>query len=185
MTELFYWIDLAIAIAIPLLFTALRLARRLGNFDWIMFWVGCAVGALWELPFYFIGPDFLAAPLYVLNAPMPYPLFLLHFVHCFWDGGLLMLGVLLVRWLCRAPWFTKFRWSELLVLLAWGAMQELAVELMSTGSSGWAFIPRWWNPSMFKFNGADITLIPQLIWVAAPVIFYFVALRVRKKLPAT
>lgn len=181
--QLFYWIDLSIAIAIPILVIILRLIGKIGKFDWVMFWIGCAVGALWELPFYFIGPSFLADPLYLLKAPMPYPLFLLHLVHCFWDGGLFMVGILLVRTLCKVPQFTRFRWGELSVLLIWGAVQELAVELMSTGSSGWAFVPHWWNPVMFKCNGSDITLIPQLIWLIAPIIFYLAAIRVRKAVP--
>ena len=179
-SQLFYWIDLGIAISIPVLFICLFATGKISKFSWAMFWVGCAVGALWELPFFFIGPVFLADPLYILKAPIPYPLFLLHLLHCFWDGGLFMAGLLLVRKLCRAPNFVRFRWQELLVLLVWGGLQELAVELMSTGSSAWAFVPHWWNPVMFKFNEADITLIPQLIWVAVPVIYYIAALRVRK-----
>ena len=178
--QLFYWIDLVIAISIPVLFICLFATRRISKFSWIMFWVGCAIGSLWELPFFFIGPVFLADPLYVLKAPIPYPLFLLHFVHCFWDGGIFMVGSLLVRKLCRPPNFGRFRWWELLVLLVWGGLQELAVELMSAGSSGWAFVPHWWNPVMFEFNGADITLIPQLIWVIAPVAFYLLAVKVCK-----
>jgi hypothetical protein len=178
--QLFYWVDLAIALAIPVLVNALFAAHKISKFSWVMFWVGCTIGALWEIPFYFIGPGFLADPLYVIKAPLPYPLFLLHCLHCFWDGGLLMIGVWLVHKICRAPYFTRFKFQELLVLLVWGGLQELAVELTSTGSSGWAFVPHWWNPAMFQFNGSAITLLPQLIWVAAPVIFYFVALKVRK-----
>ncbi len=94
-----------------------------------------------------IGPAFSSDPLYVLETPIPYPLLLLHVVHCFWDGGLFMLGILLVR----KPYFARLR------------IQELAVELASTGSSGWAFVPHRWNPSMFEFRGSDIKLVPQLV----------------------
>jgi hypothetical protein len=179
----FYWTDLAIALAIPLLFVLLYTTHRISRFNWLLYWAGCAVGALWEIPFYFIGPDFSSAPLYILKAPIPYPLFLLHFVHCFWDGGLFMTGVLLVNLVCKGEHFTRFRPLELLIMLVWGGLQELGVELASVGSSGWAFVPRWWNPTMFAYQGSDITLVPQLIWLAAPVIFYFTALRVRKTLP--
>jgi hypothetical protein len=180
--QTFYWVDLAIAVAIPVLFAVLYLTRRIGHFNWLLYWAGCAVGALWEIPFYFIGPDFSTDPLYLLSAPIPYPLFLLHLLHCFWDGGLFMTGVLLVNLLLKAPHFVRFSWKELLIMLAWGGLQELAVELASVGSSGWAFVPRWWNPVMFRFQGGDVTLIPQLIWVAAPVVFYLVALRVKGSL---
>jgi|WetSurMetagenome_2_1015567.scaffolds.fasta_scaffold426939_2 hypothetical protein len=180
MSGTFYWIDIAIAVSIPVIFIILYVTRSISRYVWILFWVGCCIGATWEIPFYFIGPDFSQNPLYILRTPTPYPLFFLHFVHCFWDGGLLVLGYLFVRLFCRPPHFVRFRAAELAVLLVWGGLQELAVELLSTGSAGWAFIPRWWNPSMFMFNGAHITLMPQLIWVAAPIVFYLVALRIRK-----
>ncbi len=177
--ESFYWVDLVIALSIPLLFVLLYRTHRISRYSWLLFWAGCGVGALWEIPFYFIGPYFSSDPLYILNTPMPYPLFVLHFVHCFWDGGLFMIGVWLVKRLCRAPHFERFRFQELAVLLVWGQLQELAVELISTGSSGWAYVPHWWNPSMFQFRGSDITVLPQLIWVIAPTVFYVLAIRLR------
>ena len=183
----FYWVDLLVALAIPLLFVFPYMAHRISRFSWLLFCIGCAVGALWEIPFYFIGPSFSSDPLYVLKTPAPYPLFLLHVMHCFWDGGLLMIGVGLVKKLCRSPHFTQFRFQELAVLLVWGGFQELAVELFSSGSSGWVYVPHWWNPSMFQFQGSDITLLPQLIWVIAPIVFYVLALllakSVNEKLP--
>jgi hypothetical protein len=40
---------------------------------------------------------------------------------------------------------------------------------------------------MFQFQGSDITLLPQLIWVIAPIVFYILALllakSVNEKLP--
>ena len=178
--EYFYWVDLVIALSIPLLFVLLYRTRRISRYLWLLFWIGCGVGALWEIPFYFIGPYLSSDPLYVLKTPTPYPLFLLHFVHCFWDGGLFMIGVWMVKRFCRAPHFERFRFPELAVLLVWGQLQEITVELISTGSSGWAYIPHWWNPSMFRFRGSDITLLPQLIWVVAPVVFYLLAVRFRR-----
>ena len=178
--EYFYWVDLVIALSIPLLFVLLYRTRRISRYLWLLFWIGCGVGALWEIPFYFIGPYFSSDPSYVLKTPTPYPLFLLHFVHCFWDGGLFMIGVWMVKRFCRAPHFERFRFPELAVLLVWGQLQEIAVELISTGSSGWAYVPHWWNPSMFQFRGSDITLLPQLIWVVAPIVFYVLAIRLRK-----
>jgi hypothetical protein len=115
--ECFYWIDLAIAPAIPGVFVVLYRTHRIDRFSWAMFWIGCGIGALWEIPFYFIGPAFSSDPLYVLKTPIPYFLFLLHAVHCFWDGGLFMAGVLLVTKLCRRPHFASFRFQELAVLL--------------------------------------------------------------------
>ena len=151
--EYFYWVDLLIALCIPALFVFLYRTRRISRYSWLLFWAGCAVGALWEIPFYFIGPYFSSDPLYVLKTPTPYPLFLLHFVHCFWDGGLFMVGVWVVKRLCRAPHFESFRFQELAVLLVWGQLQELAVELMSTGSSGWAYVPHGGTRPCFNSVG--------------------------------
>lgn len=181
--DYFYWVDIIIALSIPVIFLILYKMHKIGSFSWLMFWIGCAIGATWEIPFYFIGPTFSSDPLYVLKTPTPYPLFLLHFVHCFWDGGLFMIGVFLIKKLCREPQFTRFRIQELAIQLIWGGASELAVELMSTGSSGWAFVPHWWNPTLFQFRGSDITVVPQLIWVIAPIIFYLFALHVRKPIP--
>jgi hypothetical protein len=182
--SLFFLIDITIALSIPFIMVIMRLTGKIGRFSWVLYWLGCGIGALWEIPFYFIGPDFSSAPLYILKTPTPYPLFLLHFVHCFWDGGLFMAGYFLVKKLCRPPHFMRFRMSEMAVQLVWGGLQELAVELLSTGNAGWAFVPRWWNPAMFRYNGMYITLLPQLIWVAAPVIFYFGAIMLNKSFKA-
>jgi hypothetical protein len=74
--------------------------------------------------------------------------------------------------------------TELAVQLVWGALQELAVELLSTGNAGWAFVTRWWNPVMFRYNSMDITLLPQLIWVAAPIVFYLIAIKLNARFKA-
>jgi hypothetical protein len=91
-----------------------------------------------------------------------------------------LLGAGQVKKVCRGPHFQEFRFLELAVLLVWGGLQELAVELISSGSSGWVYVPHWWNPSMFQFRGSDITLLPQLIWVVAPIAFYVIAIRLKK-----
>jgi len=165
-----------------LLFVFLYRTHRISRFSWLLFWIGCAAGALWEIPLYFIGPSFPSDPLCVLKTPTPYLLFLLHVVHCFWDGGLFLIGVGLVKKLYRSTHFTQLRFQEFAVLLVWGGLQELAVELLSSGSSGWEHVPHLWNPSMFKFQGSGITLFPQLIWVIAPIVFYILALLLAKSL---
>ncbi len=178
--QTFYWIDITIALFIPLLIVFLRQMGKIDSYSYTLYWAGCIIGSLWEIPFYFIGPNFSTTPLYVLKTPIPYPLLLLHVVHCFWDGGLFIAGYFLVKKLCRPPHFVHFRISEIVVLLIWGGLQELVLELLAVGNSGWVFVPHWWNPVIFRFNDADITLLPQLVWVVAPIIFYLVALRLRR-----
>ena len=76
---------------------------------------------------------------------------------------------------------TCFRLSELGVMVIWGIIQETAVELISIGGGMWEYVERWYNPSLFKVGDSDFTLLPVLIWVVAPVVFYLIALRINKK----
>jgi hypothetical protein len=56
------------------------------------------------------------------------------------------------------------------VLLAWGQLQELAVELSATASGAGQFTPGRWSPVLFEFGQGAISLAPQLIWLVAPVV---------------
>ena len=93
-----------------------------------------------------------------------------------------MIGVGLVKKLYRSTHFTQLRFQEFAVLLVWGGLQELAVELLSSGSSGWEHVPHLWNPSMLQFQGSDITRLPQLIWVIVTIVFYILAVLPAKSL---
>lgn len=177
--EHFYTIDFVIGAAIPLAAAALWCTGRISSFTWRMFWVGTLVGLTWEIPLSAL--DGLGiVDIFTFMTPPPAHFILVIVSHSFWDGGLFLAGIGLVRVLCPGPHFSVFRSSELAVLLIWGQAQELAVELLSTGSGGWGYNPSWWNPPLFLFNGRPITLAPQLIWLAAPVVFYRAALWIRK-----
>ena len=178
--QYFYQFDFAIGAAVPICVTALYVSRRISVFTWKLFWIGAAIGLLWEVPFSTL--DGLGiVDIFTFAAPPPAHFIVIIISHTFWDGGLFLAGVLLVNLLCPAPRFASFSGRELAVLMAWGQAQELAVELLSTGSGGWSYNPAWWNPSLFMFNGKYITLMPQLVWLAAPVLFYCAALRIRKR----
>ncbi len=177
--QLFQWGDIAVALALPLALFALFRFGRIGRFVWVMFWIGVAIGLTWELPLHFAGPEHSSTPVFELISAWPLPPILQPLLHASWDGGIFLMGMLLVKHLCREPQFVRFRWSELAVLLVWGTLSELAVELSASGVA-WSYIPKSWNPALFQFRGADITLMPQLIWVAAPIVFYLTALLVRK-----
>ena len=60
-------------------------------------------------------------------------------------------------------------------------MSELIVELISTTSSGWEYNVYCWNPLLFVFNGHNITLMPQLIWLAATVVYYYIIIKLKPK----
>ncbi len=53
--------------------------------------------------------------------------------------------------------------------------------MVAVASNGWEYQVFPWNPLLFKFLGHNITLLPQLIWLAAPIAFYFIALKLKPK----
>ncbi len=178
--ENFYLIDFAIGAAIPLTVLLLHVSKKITLFTWKLFWIGALIGLTWEIPLSTL--DGLGVvDIFHFITPPPAHFLVIIISHSFWDGGLFLAGVGLVTILCPEPRFVIFKARELAVLMVWGQAQELAVELLSTGSGGWEYNPSWWNPSLFLFNGRPITLVPQLIWLAAPVLFYLVALRINKK----
>lgn len=180
--DYFYWIDFSIGAVTPIIVFLLYRSGRISKFVWHLFWLGFALGLTWEVPMSLLNEYSATRPMARFIQPLPTHFSVLIISHTFWDGGLFLLGVLLVSMTHKSGWFDKFKFSELLVLLIWGQASELWVELTSTYNGGWAYIPYWWNPSMFKFNGSDITLFPQLIWLAAPIVFYFIALRMKRSL---
>jgi hypothetical protein len=178
--EYFYYLDFAIGAAVPLTVIVLYASKIISPFTWKMFWIGTAIGLMWEMPLSTL--DGLGiVDIFRFATPPPAHFIVIIISHTFWDGGLFLAGLIVVKLLRPEPLFGTFRAGELAVLMAWGQIQELSVELMSTGSGGWEYIPAWWNPSLFLFNGRHITLTPQVIWLAAPVVFYFAALAVKKR----
>lgn len=172
-------IDVGISLAVLTWVFVERARGRLGDDTWILYWSGVAIGMVWELAFYLSGPRYSSDPAYQLFAPFPIHPHLQPVLHSVWDGALFMIGLWLVRKVCRPPHLLRFRIQELFVMLLWGQAQELAVELLATSSGAWSFTPRSYNPVLFEHGIGQITLIPQLIWLVAPCVFYGAALRVR------
>jgi len=181
MGKAFFFVDIAIALAVLGFFTYMHLSRRFSPVVWYMFWTGVLVGATWEIGFYFLGPKFSSSPIYVFSTQPPFPSIVLHIAHCFWDGGLFMVGVALVYKLLKPPHLVRFRWSELGLMLGWGVLQEIAVELFSISGGLWLYQSRWYNPSLFEIGDSPFTVLPILIWVAAPVVFYLLVLPVNRR----
>jgi hypothetical protein len=120
-------------------------------------------------------------PAHFIN-PLPIHFSVIVITHSLWDGGLFLLGVWFVLKICRTPQLVKFRFQELVILLIWGQLSEFSVELVSTFSNAWEYIEYWWNPVLFTFNGHNITLMSQLIWIIAPIVFYIIAIKIKRPL---
>lgn len=179
----YYWLDLAIGLGAPLVVWGLYRRGVVDRLVWRLFWIGCLIGLTWEVPMFMLSAHDTGIGVlrWVRPLPLPYPVFMIS--HTLWDGGLFLVGLWLVYGLCPAPHLERFRWRELAVLLVYGQLSELAVEVSSTFNDGWAFLPGyWWSPTLFTINGHPITLMPQLVWLAAPVVFYLAALRTKRHL---
>lgn len=142
-----------------------------------LFWLGVLVGLTWEIPI-FLSAIFADEPMvgFLREPPLHPAVFMV--AHAFWDGGLFLFGLALVTALCRRPVLTRFRYAELAVLVAWGQVSELAVEVTSILNGGWVYhAGHAWNPVLFEVADHPVTLVPQLIWLAAPIVYYALALR--------
>ena len=176
MNTITLFIDLAIGIGLPLLLTCLRVSGRISGATWRWFWMGAAIGLLWEVPLHFAGPYYHTNPLWVNLTPWPLPPLLQPVIHALWDGGIFLVGVGLVRLVCRSPHFIHFRAREVLVLVLWGVGSALVVELSANGTS-WLYHARPWNPVLFTLGGVPYTALPIIIWMIAPLLFYQALLR--------
>ncbi|MHA1376415.1 MAG: hypothetical protein ACTSR7_19220 [Promethearchaeota archaeon] len=177
----FYWIDFTIAVLILAIVILLYKFEKIDKYFWYLYWLGVLIGLTWELPMSIANDMGIYPPAHFIT-PLPTHFSVIVITHSLWDGGLFLFGAWLVLKLCRKPQFEKFRFQELLVMLIWGQLSELSVELISTFSNAWEYIEYWWNPVLFVFNGHNITLLPQLIWFAAPIVFYIIAIKIKKKL---
>jgi len=172
-----YIADLVVGFSLPLV---VHLRHRGAGQDRIvrqLFWLGVAIGLTWEVPI-FLSAILAASPVVVFLHPPPlHPLWFM-VSHSFWDGGLFLAGVLILRAAFGAAALQRFRWAELGVFVLWGQASELLVEITSVSGGLWAYVGTCsWNPALFEWRGHPITLLPQLIWLAAPVAYYLLAVR--------
>ncbi len=177
--EMYYFLDLLVGYSAPILFCWLFRTGRIEKFTWHCFWLGALVGLTWEIPIFVLSGESTSVPLVAWARPLPAHYLVFMISHTLWDGLLFVIGVWLVNGICRKPVFQSFRWQELAVLLVWGQVSELLVEVSSTLNDGWAFVVYGWNPLIFLCNGHNIAWLMQWIWAAAAVVYYLLLLRLR------
>jgi len=176
----FWWLDLAIAVGVTAFAVLGRQRWASGPFVHRLFWLGVAVGLTWEVPI-FLSAVFAEHPVITLLSAPPVPPLALIVAHSLWDGGLFLAGVALIWAACPRPVLVAFRWRELAVLLLWGQVSELAVEIGGVTNDAWTYAGDIaWNPVLFHVAGHPITLVPQLIWFAAPIVYYLIAIRIAR-----
>ena len=167
--------DIAVGLAIPLATAWLYFSGRIQRKHvWMMAW-GFAVGSTWEFAFYFLGDA-----IHTMHTEWPLPIITLHLSHTFWDAGLFIVGYWLCLRILKTPdCCTGFRWSELTIMLLWGAGQEFVVELMGNGVI-WEYRVFSWNPIWITIGEQGYTVLPQLIWVIAPIVYYLGFIRINR-----
>ena len=180
LTSNFYWIDFTIAVFIFVIVVLLYKFKKIDKYFWYLYWLGVLIGLTWELPMSIANEIGIYPPAHFI-VPLPTHFSVIVITHSLWDGGLFLFGVWLVLIVCKKSQFEKFSYRELIVMLIWGQLSELSVELISTFSNAWEFIKYWWNPVLFVFNGHNITLLPQLIWLFAPIVFYIIAIKIKRR----
>ena len=177
---MFFAVDLAVAIAIPLLVFGLHRLRVLPVRVWKLYWLGVVIGLVWEIAF-----TAARAQLYLQKEDFPGPASLQVIAHSLWDGGLFVVGLGFVWRLCPEPRLTRFSGRELGILVAWGQLQSLGVELAAASADAWVYRPSWWNPELFSIAQAPITLLPQLVWLIGTVVFHLGALALERPSPGS
>ena len=158
-------------IAICIIVFILYKKKHIEKFTWVLFCIGIILGLCWEAPMCIIPAPF----------PTPFSVIAIMITASIWDGGLFLLGYWFVKIICKEPHFDKFNWKELVVLLFYGQASSFIVEMIAVASGGWEYEVTTWNPLLFKFFGGNITLLPQLIWFVAPIVFYLIALKLKPK----
>ncbi|MDG1525132.1 MAG: hypothetical protein P8Q90_03575 [Candidatus Thalassarchaeaceae archaeon] len=139
------------------------------------FWLGTLIGSTWEFTFLFLGPEFLHG---AVDWPWGLDGWPRKVSHSIWDGAIFMFGVYLCHLLLDGELFQRFESKELGIMWGWGLSQELLVEYLFNGRV-WIYEPLSWNPVIIPTipgsapMSPGYTLIPQAVWVIAPILFYF------------
>ncbi len=182
-TELFkqsyYYLDLLVGFAAPLFFYLLYRTGRINKRLWYFFWIGVFVGAIFEIPVFVLSAEGTSMPIILWHRPLitHYSVFVV--AHSLWDGMIFIIGVWLIYAIRGKQALRKFSFPELLVMLVWGQVSALAVELSSTFNDGWSYYEYWWNPVIFRVHGYNITVLIQITWFIVSIVFYLLLVKLR------
>jgi len=155
--------------------------KRIDVGDWKLFWAGAVIGLSWEIPIFMLSAlSSLPIIIWVREFPMHWVVFMIS--HTLWDGGIFLVGVWLVKGICHRPALTGFRWSELTIMVLWGQISAFLVEFSSVTNDAWVYVEGyWWNPTIITVNQHPMTVLIQPVWFFAPIVFYFISLKVYGK----
>ncbi|WP_343806803.1 hypothetical protein [Alteraurantiacibacter aestuarii] len=157
---------------------------RLPRFYWLLFAVGAAIGMVWELGFTF---SHMGYPILPGGAPAPgipditdlplYAILPLLLIVSIWDAGLFLVGLVIARTWLGPQIERRFSWAALLVMLIWGQVQSLVIEIYAIETGMWAYAPSPLNPTLFGWEEAQIGFLPQFVWLLGYCAFYAALLK--------
>tara|TARA_X000000368_G_scaffold1228_1_gene977 strand:- start:734 stop:1285 length:552 start_codon:yes stop_codon:yes gene_type:complete len=172
------WAAFIVGNSAPLLFILLNRAKKISNEFFNLYFLGVLVGLTWEIPFALAGKSF---HLILIDWPIDLPL-ARNITYSFIDGLIFIVGVLLAKFFLKSNDFLhRFNSTALLIMILWGSFSEFLVDLNGNGKL-WLFMENWYNPVFIIINGNGLTIIPQLIWFFAPIVYYFSILKFQSKI---
>ena len=166
------WAAFIIGNSAPLLFIILLKTEKISREFFNLYFLGVLVGLTWEIPFALAGKSF---HLILIDWPIDLPL-VRNITYSFIDGLIFIVGILLAKvFLKNKNFLYEFDAKALSIMIIWGSVSEFLVDLNGNGKL-WLFIDNWYNPVFITINGNGLTIIPQLIWFIAPIVYYLVIL---------
>jgi hypothetical protein len=110
-------------------------------------------------------------------------------------AGIALVGLGLARLFCGKDAFDRWHWGVFAVLFIWFVGENILVELsVYHGQMGgnarlsWAPLSPlgpWWNPVIFELAGRAVHFQNQLPWVLMTPILYGLAIKCKRRWPAT
>ena len=171
------WTALIVGSSSPIIFFLLYQLGYVSKKIITLFIIGICVGLTWEIPFAFAGDSF---HLILVDWPIDLPL-VRNINYAFLDSLIFLIGIFLCNTILKSDsYLYTFNSNALLIMIIWGSISEFLVDLNCSGKL-WVFLENWYNPVFITINGNNLTILPQLIWLVAPIVYYFAVLRIFKK----
>tara|TARA_B100000123_G_scaffold63398_1_gene44526 strand:- start:68 stop:619 length:552 start_codon:yes stop_codon:yes gene_type:complete len=171
------WAAFIVGNSAPLLFITLYKTQKISRELFNLYFLGVLVGLTWEIPFALAGKSF---HLILIDWPVDLPL-VRNITYSFIDGLIFLVGVYLAKaFLKNKQFLYNYNSTALFIMILWGSFSEFLVDLNGNGKL-WLFIENWYNPVFITINDNSLTIIPQLIWFVAPILYYFTVLKCLSK----
>ena len=171
------WTAFIVGSSSPIIFFLLYKLGYVSKKIITLFIIGICVGLTWEIPFALAGDSF---HLILVDWPIDLPL-VRNINYAFLDSLIFLIGIFLCNTILKSDsYLYTFNSNALLIMIVWGSISEFLVDLNCSGKL-WVFLENWYNPVFITINGNNLTILPQLIWLVAPIVYYFAVLRIFKK----